>query len=279
MASYYLSGYTPPSGVSSRDQVKALQQQLGVTADGVWGPKTQAAYAQSNGGTQSYIPSEYKSILSEVQGLLGAPTVNYQGMSQAELSAGMRPSYDIAIANRRRQTGTERANIDTDAASRGMGRSTWVTDVKNRAGNREATDVASLEAGYAQQLMQALQAERANQFAADQFNASAKAQALQSALGLSGNLYSNYLSQQQSGGGGRRGGGDGDNPPTVEDWEDILSNYNTQGQRMALTGMDGGSQAFNALYKAVGMQGIEDLRRKLNIKPRNATYYQPNYSS
>ncbi len=44
MASYVLGGYTTPEGVSSRNQVKAIQSQLGVKSDGIWGPKTQAAY-------------------------------------------------------------------------------------------------------------------------------------------------------------------------------------------------------------------------------------------
>lgn len=44
MASYVLRGYTTPEGVSSRNQVAAIQSQLGVKSDGIWGPKTQAAY-------------------------------------------------------------------------------------------------------------------------------------------------------------------------------------------------------------------------------------------
>lgn len=44
MANYYLRGYTPPSTVTNKDSVKQIQQQLGVKADGVWGPKTDAAF-------------------------------------------------------------------------------------------------------------------------------------------------------------------------------------------------------------------------------------------
>lgn len=53
MASYVLSGYTTPEGVSSRDQVRSIQSQIGVKADGVWGPKTQAAYDSYNARRQS----------------------------------------------------------------------------------------------------------------------------------------------------------------------------------------------------------------------------------
>ena len=47
MASYSLAGYTPPAGVDSRQKVKEYQTRLGVAADGIWGPKTQAAYEAS----------------------------------------------------------------------------------------------------------------------------------------------------------------------------------------------------------------------------------------
>jgi len=40
-------GYTAPSSVKSRDDVRALQRQLGVKADGLWGKNTQAAYEKS----------------------------------------------------------------------------------------------------------------------------------------------------------------------------------------------------------------------------------------
>lgn len=53
MADYYLKGYTPPATVTNRDQVRQLQQQLGVKADGIWGPNTQAAYGKSQGPAQT----------------------------------------------------------------------------------------------------------------------------------------------------------------------------------------------------------------------------------
>jgi len=47
MANYVVAGYKTPSGVNSREQVKEMQRKLGVTADGVWGAQTQAAYEKS----------------------------------------------------------------------------------------------------------------------------------------------------------------------------------------------------------------------------------------
>lgn len=47
MAKYYMNGYTPPEGVNSASKVKEYQRQLGVKADGIWGPDTDAAYRTS----------------------------------------------------------------------------------------------------------------------------------------------------------------------------------------------------------------------------------------
>ncbi len=59
MAGYYLNGYAPPEGVTSREQVKEMQKRLNASGaslkvDGVWGPKTQAAYSASAGGAAGY---------------------------------------------------------------------------------------------------------------------------------------------------------------------------------------------------------------------------------
>ncbi|MDL2235299.1 hypothetical protein LJC07_03995 [Christensenellaceae bacterium OttesenSCG-928-L17] len=138
--------------------------------------------------TVSYSMPDYDSVLS-----------NYQSM--------LRPGLDLAISNRQKQTQTNRANIDTDAASRGMGRSTWVSDVKSREMNAEASDVASLEAQVLAQALEAAQAEmlqhQANQFAADQYNAqiqnSLSQSALSNALGLA---TTNQSASRSSGGSG-----------------------------------------------------------------------------
>ena len=199
MASYYVTGYTPPAGVTNSAQVRALQEQLGVKADGMWGPQTDAAYKGANG---SAIPQSYKNYLSEFQSLLQMPTVSYSGPSQAEIEDSLRPTYDLAIKGRQQQTATNKANIDADAAARGMGSSTWVTDVKNRQQNYEADDIAGLEASYSQQLQAVLQQERANKLAADQYNASSQAAALQNALSLAGDFYGQELATAKKAGGG-----------------------------------------------------------------------------
>lgn len=220
MANWNYGGYTAPSSVASKEDVKNLQRQLGVTADGLWGPKTQAAYEASGMANQSSepkssVPAGYSTYLKDFQSLLSgyAPTISYTPASREELekdiSSYLRPAYDMAIDQRKEATVANKANIDVDAASRGMGSSTWVTDVKDRAQDSEARDIATLESQYAaakaQQLMSALQQEKANQLAVDQYNASSQAQALQTALGLAGDFYANDLAMaQKASRGGRK---------------------------------------------------------------------------
>lgn len=55
MEKYYLEGYTTPNGVDSSEKVKKIQSVLGVRQDGIWGPKTQAAW-DSQGHESSTTP-------------------------------------------------------------------------------------------------------------------------------------------------------------------------------------------------------------------------------
>lgn len=69
-----------------------------------------------------------------------------------QLAAVYRPQLEQQILNRYGATKKQKAAIDVDAASRGMGTSTWVTDAKNRLMNAEAADIAGMERDYASQL-------------------------------------------------------------------------------------------------------------------------------
>ena len=61
MANYYVKGYTPPAGIRSSEDVKRKQKELGVKADGIWGPNTQAAYNKQNSSSKQYGTSSKKS--------------------------------------------------------------------------------------------------------------------------------------------------------------------------------------------------------------------------
>ena len=65
-----------------------------------------------------------------------------------QIAAYLRPYTDNAIRARQKQTGTDRAAADVDAASRGMVSSTWLSDAKNRMAAAEASDIANMENEY-----------------------------------------------------------------------------------------------------------------------------------
>jgi len=139
-----------------------------------------------------------------------------------QVSKYLRNYYDKSIAQRQKQTIQNNADLDVDAASRGMGASTWLTDAKNRQYQAEAADVAQLNSDYNATLAQnvyqqyqnylanRLQVETtntANQLEVDQWNAQART-ALE-ALAYQRALEENARTGGGGGGGGRSGGGGG----------------------------------------------------------------------
>ena len=72
------------------------------------------------------------------------PTVQYNPTSTAQLRDNLetayRAGYDQSVDARREATRRNNAAIDADAAARGMGASTWVTDAKMRQADSEAAD-------------------------------------------------------------------------------------------------------------------------------------------
>ena len=118
MASYYLKGYTTPDGVNSRADVREWQNKLGVKADGIWGPNTQAAYERyANANSMSKFQEYYDTIL----GALNVPSISVSVPSKAELkediSSYLRPGVDLAISKRRAAGETAKAELDADAVS------------------------------------------------------------------------------------------------------------------------------------------------------------------
>ena len=91
-----LSGYTLPEGVND---IKAVQRQLGVTADGIWGPKTDAAYKSSQGNS-------FQSMVDQITAQLAAPKISYRMPSTSslasEISAYLKPQLDQAITAKAR---------------------------------------------------------------------------------------------------------------------------------------------------------------------------------
>ena len=166
MPKYYMNGYTPPEGGNSASKVKEYQRQLGVKADGIWGPDTDAAYraslnrsaqrqAQSRSGFDwgdSGRNEAFDGYYNAIRNSLSVPTVTVKAPSAGEVkdmwSGVLRPSADAAIERRNRAAEREMAEIDADAVSRGMGQSSYVTSVKARQMEEAQDDISDIEAQY-----------------------------------------------------------------------------------------------------------------------------------
>lgn len=173
--------------------------------------------------------------------LANAQTIDYNPASPSALKSAlakvMRPDYDKAIANRQKTAAKNRAAIDSDAAARGMGSSTWVTDVKNRQNDAAATDIARIEDDYISSLygnlLSKLGEQESRKLSVDQFNASAKQNALSQALQTANGMYGTWQAEQAKGSG--RGGSP--NPQPDEDYAAYLAWL--QAQRAARAGVGG----------------------------------------
>lgn len=193
----------------------------------------------------------YNTVLAQLQQDMGPERSDSQLKNY--LMRLIRPSYDQAIAQRQQQTGQANAAIDTDAASRGMGTSTWVTDAKNRQRNNEATDIATLNSNYASTLYDAL----LNQIGQrDQL----RMNLMNQAQGIAGNMYDRWKAEEDAarntgggggyvdGGGGSPGrrnpkGGDGDGFG-----DDLLNGPN---EKSSLTDLEKGAKAVGSTYTPV----------------------------
>ena len=115
----------------------------------------QTANQSSAGGSQARIPS-FESVFQEMLRHYMPETVEFTPLSEKELSDTirnwLRPAYEQAIQNRREQTGRINAELDADAWSRGMGQSTYLSDVKSRQLRDEARDVDTIESNYSSTL-------------------------------------------------------------------------------------------------------------------------------
>lgn len=119
-----------------------------------------------------------------------------EGDIRASVAAWLRPSYEQAIVNRQEQTRLNKANLDADAIARGMGASTYVTDVKNRQQNAESSDIASLEADYGSVLskyvLDSVDGEKDRALEAEKYNADARQAAYDKAYTAALSLYEQY---------------------------------------------------------------------------------------
>lgn len=174
--------------------------------------------------------------------LANAQTIDYNPASPSALKSAlakvMRSDYDKAIANRQKTAAKNRAAIDSDAAARGMGSSTWVTDVKNRQNDAAATDIAGLEGDYLSalysNLLGKMSEQEANRLSVDQYNASQRQNALAQALATTNQWWQNWKPQTNGGPSGPTGGGNpnqgaGEPDPAAAKLQALINRYNAAG--------------------------------------------------
>lgn len=237
MANYYLSGYSTPDGVESREDVKQYQRMLGVTADGIWGPVTQAAYRNYTANTANPFSNGsdvFKNYYDSILGTISTPGVSVSVPSRDEIAADyetiLRPSVDLAIKNRRKRGETALAEIDADAASRGMTASTYVSSMKEREDDDVEDDVTTLEAQYTSSLAEriafALEYYTSLEMQAASTNAQAASSARSTAASIAAQWYQNYLNSlanAQAATGSGSGSGSGLAPDDYLEYVSLLS--------------------------------------------------------
>lgn len=205
------------------------------------------------------LAAQYDSILSQLQGSNGytpmsMPEQSLQSITD-QLAEVYRPQYEKAILQRYGATKQQKAAIDVDAASRGMGTSTWVTDAKNRLMNAEAADISGLESDYASQLagdaLQQYNNYLANKQQLDQYNQ-------QLALALEGQAYNRAMDQYG------RGMIEGTLPyqQLMFQWNKTQNSGSGGGKKSGTVGdmsLEGLLKAFDELYGNKGGTSVPDI--------------------
>ena len=172
------------------------------------------------------IPADLTALYEQLKAMLlpDAAKIDYTPRSRAELrsqlEATLMPNYQAAVKERQNNTQRTNASIDADAAARGIGASTWGSDVKSRNYGSEAKDIASMRGEYnstlANNLNSLMSEQESRKLSADQYNKSSEASALSSALSMALGNYDKWAPQTDGGSSGRT--------PDVST-EDKLSSY------------------------------------------------------
>ena len=151
---------------------------------------------------QNYYGNEaFETIFEKTKREHAPQLVNYTPLDEKTLaeriSAVLRPVYERAISAIFRGNRRQDAELDADAISRGMGSSTFVSDLKRRQDNAAADDVKELESDYgaklADQLNKAMEGERDRLLEVEKFNAQQRSLATEQAFSAAKTLYDAYL--------------------------------------------------------------------------------------
>ena len=160
--------------------------------------------------TNYYGNEAFETIYQRMKEQYAPEKINYTPLDEQTLaeriSKVLRPVYEKAISALFRGNKRQDAELDADAISRGMGSSTFVTDVKRRQDNLTTEGVRDLETEYgaklADQLYKAMEGERDRQLEVDKFNAQQQSAAMSQAFEAAKVLYEAYLTAKKRHGGG-----------------------------------------------------------------------------
>ena len=261
MGLYHGPGTKPPMLIGQQDLGVKIKPYL--TYDNPGGGNPDAENASDEDVLSDYINQMYTRFAPQ--------EVSYDTRGEAEIrssvAAWLRPGYDQAIANRQAQTRANKANLDADAIARGMGTSTYVTDVKNRQQNAESSDIASIEADYganlAKYVLDGVDGEQNRALEAEKFNAQQRQNAYDQAYSAALALYAQY---KKSGGGGAKPGGV--NKTTLENCEAFLSMLTGEERKAIYSASTAQGKQYRAeLLASVGAAGYVQLMGKYPSKP------------
>ena len=159
---------------------------------------------QGGGASAAQLPGMdiFKSYYSQILGMMSVPGISVSVPSRGELQkdfeASMRPGVDIAISNRRDAGERTKAELDADAASRGMTGSSFLSSMKEREGDDVERDISNMETQYgaslAERIQDALMQYKQMSMQAQMFNAQMYQSASDTAMGIASDWYSLYLS-------------------------------------------------------------------------------------
>lgn len=213
--------------------IKDYQLSRGIEDTGVWDDATKLAYRGDLAAQGSV--NDWSDLAKMVLSGYKLPTTDKDEI-RSYVESYLRSAYDQSIEDRRRQTEKNRAMIDLDAYSRGMGGSTWVTDAKQRLQDAEADDIVKMEANYQaglneavlnqynQAVAQGLAAQNnAYDLAKDLYSLGQNARAGVGAVASSGGGgggggYSRTAAKKSSGGSGSGGSGGAGGNKTYTQW-------------------------------------------------------------
>ncbi len=169
----------PVRPTSIRQSGLGIGAPAGTETPGGAGRARSAGGGAAAGGAANNCATQFQSLLKGLyETTFASGPIAYEQMTERQLSdqitAWLRPGYDQAIYNRSLSTGRANAELDADAIARGMGASSFVTDVKSRNFRDEARDIALLESDYgatlAKSVSERLEAEKARSLEVDMFN-------------------------------------------------------------------------------------------------------------